>query len=344
MGLAGLARTAVAGYRQRADLKHRQVPDIRVHRSRQSPVIYYLVPYSAQAHGGVRVVYRHVALLNRMGIRSAVLQTGVPDRPTWFASDVPLVPIDALSFHSDDILVVPEFYGPSMARLDSDIRTLVFNQGGYITFNMIDLDATAPGAPYAQLERLEGIMTVSRDSADLLALSFPSVQIDIARPVVDASIFHLPTTPKKRIVAHVTTRRADELNQIRHILRARGTSWELRALRGLTETQMADALRESSVFLSLSDRDGFGLPPAEAMACGCYVVGYTGGGGEEYFDPDYCTSVSSTRQAVLELERALATPMDELRAAGERASAAVLSRYHEAGLIEDLDRVYSRLL
>ncbi|WP_448258182.1 glycosyltransferase [Microbacterium aurum] len=344
MGIAGIARDAVAGYRRRTDLKRRQVPDIRVQSSRASPVVYYLVPHSAQPHGGVRVVYRHVALLNGMGIPAAVLQTGAPDHPRWFASDVPLVPISSLAFHSEDILVVPEFYGPSLSRLDPAIRTLVFNQGGYITFNLLDLDTTAPGAPYAQIPRLEGIMTVSRDSAELLALSFPSVQIDIARPVIEASRFHLPATAKKRTMAYVTTRRADELNQILHILRARGAVWEPRALRRLTETQMADALRESAVFLSLSDRDGFGLPPAEAMACGCYVVGYAGGGGTEFFDPAYCSPVASTAEAVRELERAFTMPMDELRSAGKRASAAVLSHYHEAGLIEDLERVYSRLL
>ena len=24
------------------------------------------------------------------------------------------------------------------------------------------------------------------------------------------------------------------------------------------------------------------------MACGCLVIGYTGGGGDEFFDPEYC--------------------------------------------------------
>ena len=45
-------------------------------------------------------------------------------------------------------------------------------------------------------------------------------------------------------------------------------------------------LRESLFFVSLSDQDGFGLPPAEAMATGSLVVGFTGVGGEEFFRPD----------------------------------------------------------
>jgi glycosyltransferase involved in cell wall biosynthesis len=98
------------------------------------------------------------------------------------------------------------------------------------------------------------------------------------------------------------------------------------------------------VFLSLSDRDGFGLPPAEAMACGCYVVGYSGGGGREFFDPSYCDPVESTLELVGALERVMGTPLDDLAEAGRRASAAILDRYRPEGLEADLTAIYGRLL
>jgi len=46
---------------------------------------------------------------------------------------------------------------------------------------------------------------------------------------------------------------------------------------------VADILRSSRVFLSFSQREGFGLPPLEALACGCAVVGYHGFGGRALF-------------------------------------------------------------
>ena len=52
-----------------------------------------------------------------------------------------------------------------------------------------------------------------------------------------------------------------------------------------SEAAVADILRESQVFLSFGHPEGFGLPPAEALACGCLVIGYHGGGGREYFGP-----------------------------------------------------------
>jgi len=52
------------------------------------------------------------------------------------------------------------------------------------------------------------------------------------------------------------------------------------------EIKVAETLGESTVFLSTSLYEGFGLPPIEAMACGCIVVGFHGYGGLEYVTKD----------------------------------------------------------
>jgi glycosyltransferase involved in cell wall biosynthesis len=44
-------------------------------------------------------------------------------------------------------------------------------------------------------------------------------------------------------------------------------------------------MARTSIFLSLSHREGFGLPPLEAMAHRALVVGFDGGGGKEYASP-----------------------------------------------------------
>ena len=40
--------------------------------------------------------------------------------------------------------------------------------------------------------------------------------------------------------------------------------------------EVACALQDSLLFLSCGHPEGFGLPLAEAIACGCLVVGYHG--------------------------------------------------------------------
>ena len=48
---------------------------------------------------------------------------------------------------------------------------------------------------------------------------------------------------------------------------------------------VASALREALLFLSCGHPEGFGLPLAEAIACGCMVVGYHGLAGRDFTLP-----------------------------------------------------------
>jgi len=50
--------------------------------------------------------------------------------------------------------------------------------------------------------------------------------------------------------------------------------------------QVAKRLRDAHVYVSTGVREGLGLPPLEAMAAGCLVVGFAGGGGLDYARAD----------------------------------------------------------
>jgi len=54
----------------------------------------------------------------------------------------------------------------------------------------------------------------------------------------------------------------------------------------VNESKVAEIMSESAIFLSTSVYEGLGLPPIEAMACGCIVVGFHGDGGLEYATND----------------------------------------------------------
>jgi len=321
---------------QSAAVRARQPPRLVVNEAGPSPTIYYLAPDRAVASGGVRMEYRHVDLLNEMGIDAAILHSRPGFRCTWFANETRVVSPDTIRLRVNDVLVIPEIYGIGLARLPREIRKLVFNQGAYITFDLLDLATTSPGAPYVGVPNLTGIMAVSQDSEDLLRFAFPGIPVTRCRPVVDADIFHPSIGPRQRAFAYVPSRRPDELNQVLHLLRASGVDWDFVPISGLTERQVAETLRRCAAFISLSERDGFGLPPAEAMACGCYVVGYHGGGGREFFDPDYCAPVSTTLELATSLVDVTTRSLGELAALGARASEQILSRYSCEGLRDDL--------
>ena len=87
----------------------------------------------------------------------------------------------------------------------------------------------------------------------------------------------------------------DDLNQVLHLMKVRKISegFDLIPIRKKTENEVAQILRDSLIFLSFGKEEGFSLPPFEAMLCGCVVIGYHGGGGREYFKPEFSYPVES---------------------------------------------------
>ncbi|CAL8976116.1 hypothetical protein CELL_02226 [Cellulomonas sp. T2.31MG-18] len=339
--LADSARLATSGVRH---LRPRQLPQLRVGRPVGPPTAYYLTPHLDSPSGGVRVLYRHVDTLNAMGIPAAVLHAREGFRCTWFDNDTRIVYPRDLVLSPQDVLVVPEYYGIGLHALPADVRVVVFNQNAYRTYD--ELPATAgPGAPYAGLPSLVGLMTVSEDNRRFLELAFPQLPVHLCRPVVDGAVFHPgPDGAREPVLGYVRAHRRREAQLLEHVMASRRPGWTTVAASGLSERAIADLMRRCSVFVSFSELEGFGLPPAEAMASGCYVVGYTGGGGDEFFDPQLCRPVTGTLELVEATLAATELPEAERRRLGRQASQAILGRYSDEGLREDLGTAFRTIL
>ncbi|GIH10158.1 hypothetical protein Rhe02_82250 [Rhizocola hellebori] len=351
--ISGRVREVLAATSRARELRSRRPPKLTVGARRGSPVVYYLTPDQSSPRGGVRMLYRHVDQLNAAGIDAAVLHSEEGFRCTWFANNTRTVSAPKLTLSPDDVLVVPEFYllGPDL--LPAEPRKIVFNQGAYHTFDHVPFAQTPPGAPYTTLENLVTLLTVSEDSAALLRFTFPDIPVHRARAVLDHQVFHPPgsETRRARRIAFVPRRRRQEREHLLHILRSRGVleGWELIPIEGYTEAQTAELMRSCPIFLSFSEREGFGLPPAEAMASGCYAIGFTGMGGRDYFDPEYSSPVPDSdilgyAKAVEEAIRRYETEPENLAKAGLVASERIIGRYHESGLREDLLSLYQPLM
>lgn len=329
------------------ELQRRRPPRLRFDpRPSGRRVVYYLCPDDNTPSGGIRMLYRHVDTLTKAGVEAKILHRRPGFRCDWFANTTPVTSATEAVLHADDLLVVPEYYGPGLSLLPSGVRKIVFNQNAYQTFDHIPLEGTAPKAPYADLPGLVALATVSEDNAALLRYTFDPLPVHLTRVVVDRRLFHPPDRPAGQRIAFMPRRRADEQRQLLHILRARDAlaGWELVPIDGLSESETARMLRTCAVFLSFSDREGFGLPPAEAMASGCYVIGYTGLAGREFFDPRYCVQVPENDLlayaiAVETTLRDYASDRERFIKAGLLASETILGRYHEEGLREDLLRL-----
>jgi hypothetical protein len=129
-----------------------------------------------------------VDVLSQLGYSAAVVHEGIYTSP-WFDSGAPKLSAREVTLHENDIVVVPDYYGPSMHELAEGPRYVIFNQGAHYTFNHIDFASTRPGAPYVDVPNLVGLMTVSEDSAGILRFAYPDLRVEIVRVVVDADVF-----------------------------------------------------------------------------------------------------------------------------------------------------------
>tara|TARA_B100000282_G_C31645491_1_gene450522 strand:+ start:31 stop:939 length:909 start_codon:yes stop_codon:yes gene_type:complete len=59
--------------------------------------------------------------------------------------------------------------------------------------------------------------------------------------------------------------------------------WRIIPLENVSENYLIKSLSRSKFFLSFSNLEGLGIPPIEAALSGNKVIGYTGGGGIEYW-------------------------------------------------------------
>lgn len=314
-----------------------------------APRVHYLCPDVAGPCGGVRVIYRHVDALNAQGIDAVVVHHAPGFRVTWFehATRVTHLPVDLRP--GCDVIACSEVLGPAIGSLAPGVRKVVFNQNAYYTFHGHHPLAETFSTPYLHPEVAAAIV-VSEDSAAYLRHAFPGLAVYRTRTALDRSLYH-PEVRKQPRVAFMPRRRPEDAQQVLSILRCRGAldGWAVAPIEGVSQAEAARGLRESTVFLSFGHPEGFGLPAAEAMACGCVVVGYHGNGGREFFTPEHGFPVGAGdivgfATAAERVLRALRRDAAAFRELTGRASAFVRSAYSPEREREDVTGCWRELL
>jgi hypothetical protein len=249
--------------------------------------IYVLCPDGDGPSGGHKKLYRHVDALNRGGRPAVALHSKPGFRYTWFANHTRVSDIGSAIVSGNDYVVIPEILGPGIADMWPGIQKVILNQNAYFTFAGYSLYPLAFDTPYLHPEFVATIV-VSDDNLSYLRYAFPQHPVHRMRYSVDPEIFSYSVT-KKRQLCLMSRRNFPDAVQVINILKFRDAlaGYEVKALHDLTETETAEVLRRSRIFLSFSAAEGFGLPPAEAMACGCVTIGYHGRCGREFFRPEF---------------------------------------------------------
>jgi len=245
-------------------------------------VIYFLCPDFEPPSGGIRKIYRQVDVLNAGGIPAMVLHHKPDFRCTWFEHDTPIAYLRQAPIDAEDIVAIPELFGQRIPRILPGIPKVILNQNAYNTFELYPETYTGT---YAYEDAL-ATLVVSEDNAAYIRHAFPDIALHRIYYAIDPDRFH-PGSGERSGACYMPRKNAADARQVIHLLRARGVALEPTPLDNLSEAETAEAMRRARFYLSFGHPEGFGLPAAEAMACGCVVVGYHGGGGREFLRPPY---------------------------------------------------------
>lgn len=250
-------------------------------------MLYYFCYENKHPTGGNKICYRHVELLNRLGVDAAILHPHSTFRYPQLTHQPPIVGLDTVRLAVDDVLVLPEDLGPAHLRLAPRLRRIVFNQGANNMFKKYSLMDDRPLVH--QLRSVVGCFAVSDQNADYLRFAFPNLLVERLILSLNLQLFDGgDRSQKQREICFITSKNHQDVIQVVNLLRMRGLckGWTFTPIHGMSEQEVADTMRRSAIFLSFGHPEGICLANLEAMASGCKLIGYSGVGCREYFQPD----------------------------------------------------------
>lgn len=242
--------------------------------------------------GGARIIYGMVDTLNRHGIEAAVWHGEEGFQLSWFPHQTKVVHGLERTLEPGDLLVFPEIGGRRYRPLMGDARVVILNQNHFYTLDGADW-STPVDEPYPGLPGVVAVVATSETILDYVkAVCAPSLPIHHIPVFIDDEMF--VSRPKSREIAFMLVRRPREITLVMQALTRQGLlpeGWRFRVIDGVPPSEVARALGGAAVFATFASIDGFSLPGAEALAAGCHVVGFHGGGGRDYMMPEFTTPV-----------------------------------------------------
>lgn len=297
------------------------------------------------------MIYSMVAALNKRGIQATVWHghSGV-EYPQFEYEDRHVHRSMYATMSPGDALVVTEDGGLWWADLAPHVPTTMLVQSHELMLQGYEFD-NRPEGPFPGWPQVKATIATSdhiRRVIDgicgpgLLGFDVPvSIDHELFRP-----------REKRRQIAFMPRRRYELFVTMAYMLRRPGVlpgGWELVAIQGMTKESVARILGESAIFVSGAEREGFGMPGAEALAAGALVVGFTGTGGAEYLSDEtgvvvHDDDVVGLVEKLSSSTRAFDAGQEWVRERIERGRARVVERYSPARLESAISQTALTLL
>lgn len=239
--------------------------------------IYFLVQDTkGNAKASVKLIYQMAKTLLDQGYNPIILHekndySGVV---AWLDESYMSIPHRAiegqnLEISPEDFIIVPEIFGYVMEQIKNlPCGKIVLTQQ---YSNM--LETLQPGQNWAQYGFFK-CLTTSNSQKEYIERVMRQSSFDIIEPLISEE-FKPKTTPPMPIIGIHTKDQSDTINLIKTFyLRFPQYRWfSFRDLRGLSEKEFANSLRDCFVSVWIDEKSGFGTFPLESMKSGVPVIG-----------------------------------------------------------------------
>ncbi len=250
---------------------------------------YLFIPPLRKVAGGVAVLLRMASLLHQAGFDVALVPRDTQSQGALAFPDVLVLPFDQAEPGKQDIWLVPEGWVNALAPgLRNKARCVVYVQNWAYLLSSLPADVAWQQLPVF-------FLSVSQPVAWFVE-QVTGRTSPILRPGIDLNLFSPPERPPQGgtlRIAFMPRKNKALLERTREILTARlqlrglAHAVEWLAIENCGPDGVAEILRQAHVFLATGFPEGCPLPPLEAMACGCLVVGFAGYGGWDYLRQAY---------------------------------------------------------
>jgi glycosyltransferase involved in cell wall biosynthesis len=254
--------------------------------------IIYFSPLTNIPSGGVKVIHRHSEIINEIGGKSEIYYHLGPDKKVnWFDHKCNIKQDNVFS-KDNDFILLPEssIYGIWKQIDQLNIEFGIFVQNGYLLNKGFENENEI----WECYEAAKYIVCISEDAVNCIYTFFPNQVRKIIRVTysVDTDLFKPGAKEKK--IAYMPRKMAEHSQFLVTFLRHRlPREWEIVSIDNMPENEVAGILSRTSIFLAFSGLEGLPVPPVEAALSGNFVIGYTGNGGREYWNPPIFESVNS---------------------------------------------------
>jgi hypothetical protein len=245
-------------------------------KDKKSRLFFVVQDTKGNAKASVRYIYQMAMSLKNAGYNPVILHEK-PDYEgvsSWLGEEYMTMehkPIEgsSLEVSPDDLIVVPEIYGFIMDQITKlPCGKIVLSQCQDYIFETLQ-----PGQSWPQLGFLKCI-TITEQQKEYIRTTMRGVSIDVIEPVISDSFVKSEFPPKTIVNIHTRDHR-DTINLIKAFYsKFPQYRWiTFRDLRGLSEKEFAEAMKESFVSIWIDQNGSYGTFPLESMKVGIPVIG-----------------------------------------------------------------------